>query len=211
MTGTDLSSVGVSTTGVAEQLSAGVQEESDAQELFHALATAGGAFAPHERLKEYELEAERLHARIDHLRSQNDVLSATLGESKACCDRLALKTGRAEAHSGALRMGVQVLDRIQEAFEVLTALHEAQIALLVVTCQVTGVDLGVEMGFDPGEQDADPLVRVKRAQEQRRTAENVARHLVSRLNAGAVPETKGMHSMRFVAGFGLAWRTPDAA
>ncbi|RXG57515.1 Usher syndrome type-1C protein-binding protein 1 [Armadillidium vulgare] len=201
VTGSELSNYGITTTGVAEQLAAGLQEESDAQELYHALATAGGAFAPHERLKEYELEAERLHSRIDHLRAQNDVLAATLCESKACCDRLALKTGRAEAQSGALRMGVEVLDQIQEAFEVLTALHEAQIGLLVVTCQVTGVDLGTELGFESLYQDADPLIRIKRAQEQRRTAENVARHLISRLeearpkSMNGPSDSNGIHSM----------------
>lgn len=43
--------MGVSHTGVAEQLVAGLNEESQAQELFHALATAGGSLVPHQRLK----------------------------------------------------------------------------------------------------------------------------------------------------------------
>ncbi|MCL4129900.1 UNVERIFIED_CONTAM: hypothetical protein GTU68_057950 [Idotea baltica] len=196
--------MGVTTAGVAEQLAAGVQEDSDAQELFHSLATAGGAFAPYERLKEYELEAERLHARNDHLRAQNDVLGATLSESKACCDRLALRTGGAEARSGALKMGVEVLDQIQEAFEVLTTLQEARIALLVVTCQVTGVDLGPEMGFEPSGAEGDPVARVRRAQEARRTAENVARHWLSRFReeaaqrGSAEAHANGVQSMRSV-------------
>lgn len=182
MTGTELNSVGLYTTGVAEQLVAGLQEESDAQELFHALATAGGAFAPHERLKEYELEAERLHSKIDHLKAQNDVLEATLNESKAHCDQLALMTGKSEAQAGALKLGVTVLDQIQEAYEVLSALHEAQIVLLATTCRAAGVN-GMDLGFlkinDGKEQEF--LEELKRAQEHRRTAENVARHLLSRL------------------------------
>ena len=184
ITGTELNTVGLYSTAVAEQLSANVQEESDSQELFHALATAGGAFAPHERLKEYELDMERLHSKIDHLKAQNDVLTATLGESKAHCDHLALMTGKAEAESGALKLGVSVLDQIQEAYEVLSALHEAQIVLLATTCRAAGINSGIDLGFSKsteGNKEVELLDELKRAQEHRRTAENVARHLLSRL------------------------------
>ncbi|XP_042224698.1 colorectal mutant cancer protein-like isoform X2 [Homarus americanus] len=186
ITGTDLSSVGVWTTAVAEQLVAGVQEDSDAQELYHALATAGGALAPHERLKEFEVEIERLHAKVDHLKAQNDVLAITLSESKSHCDHLSILMGKYESNSIALQLAVTNLDQTIEAYEVLVALLESEIGLLLASCKAAGVGVkrtggGAGGGWSYADQD-DLVALVKRAQEQRRSTENVARHLLSRLD-----------------------------
>ncbi|KAK4316300.1 hypothetical protein Pmani_012521 [Petrolisthes manimaculis] len=184
ITGSDLSSVGVWTTAVAEQLVAGVQEESDAQELYHALATAGGTLAPHERLKEFEVEIERLHAKIDHLKAQNDVLAITLNESKSHCDHLSILMGKFESNSIALQLAVSNLDQTIEAYEVFVALLESEIGLLLASCKAAGVGVkggpGGGGGWSVGDQE-DLIALVKRAQEQRRSTENVARHLLSRL------------------------------
>ncbi|KAG0714225.1 Colorectal mutant cancer protein [Chionoecetes opilio] len=186
ITGSELSSVGVWTTAVAEQLVAGVQEESDAQELYHALATAGGALAPHERLKEFEVEIERLHARIDHLKAQNDVLAVTLSESKSHCDHLSIMMGKHESNSVALQLAVSNLDQTIEAYEVYVALLESEIGLLLASCKAAGVGVkgggsgNTSTGWSISEQE-DRVALVKRAQEQRRSTENVARHLLSRL------------------------------
>ncbi|ROT73250.1 Colorectal mutant cancer protein [Penaeus vannamei] len=180
ITGSDLSSVGVWTTAVAEQLVAGVQEESDAQELYHALATAGGALAPHERLKEFEVEIERLHAKVDHLKAQNDVLAITLSESKAHCDHLSILIGKYESNSTALQLAVTNLDQTIEAYEVLVALLESEIALLFASCKAAGVGVKGNTGGSVADQE-DLVALVRRAQEQRRSTENVARHLLSRL------------------------------
>ncbi|XP_071542870.1 colorectal mutant cancer protein isoform X2 [Panulirus ornatus] len=196
ITGTDLSSVGVWTTAVAEQLVAGVQEESDAQELYHTLATAGGALAPHERLKEFEVEIERLHAKVDHLKAQNDVLAITLGESKSHCDHLSILMGKYESNSIALQMAVTNLDQTIEAYEVLVALLESEIGLLLASCKAAGVGVkgtsgGVGSaggGWSYADQD-DLVTLVKRAQEQRRSTENVARHLLSRLERSGVQQS----------------------
>ncbi|KAK8387627.1 hypothetical protein O3P69_018262 [Scylla paramamosain] len=193
ITGSELSSVGVWTTAVAEQLVAGVQEESDAQELYHALATAGGALAPHERLKEFEVEIERLHARIDHLKAQNDVLAVTLSESKSHCDHLSILMGKYESNSVALQLAVTNLDQTIEAYEVYVALLESEIGLLLASCKAAGVGVkgagssSASSGWSISEQE-DLVALVKRAQEQRRSTENVARHLLSRLERyGAQP------------------------
>ncbi|KAK7067309.1 hypothetical protein SK128_003168 [Halocaridina rubra] len=192
ITGSELSSVGIWTTAVAEQLVAGVQEESDAQELYHTLATAGGALAPHERMKEFEVEIERLHAKVDHLKAQNDVLSLTFSESKAHCDRLSILMGKYESNSTALQLAVTILDQTIEAYEVFVALLESEIGLLLASCKAAGV--GVKStgsaggsgtgnaggGWSFGDQE-DLVVLVRRAHEQRRSTENVARHLLSRL------------------------------
>ncbi|XP_069172163.1 LOW QUALITY PROTEIN: colorectal mutant cancer protein [Procambarus clarkii] len=194
ITGTDLSSVGVWTTAVAEQLVAGVQEESDAQELYHALATAGGALAPHERLKEFEVEIERLHTKVDHLKAQNDVLAITLCESKSHCDHLSILMGKYESNSIALQLAVTNLDQTIEAYEVLVALLESEIGLLLASCKAAGVGVkrtggGVGSGgWSYADQD-DLVALVKRAQEQRRSTENVARHLLSRLDRSEVQQS----------------------
>lgn len=178
--------MGVWTTAVAEQLVAGVQEDSDAQELYHALATAGGALAPHERLKEFEVEIERLHAKIDHLKAQNDVLAVTLNESKSHCDHLSILMGKFESNSVALQLAVTNLDQTIEAYEVYVALLESEIGLLLASCKAAGVGVkgagsgGSGTGWSISEQE-DLVALVKRAQEQRRSTENVARHLLSRL------------------------------
>ncbi|KAG7167444.1 Colorectal mutant cancer protein-like [Homarus americanus] len=193
ITGTDLSSVGVWTTAVAEQLVAGVQEDSDAQELYHALATAGGALAPHERLKEFEVEIERLHAKVDHLKAQNDVLAITLSESKSHCDHLSILMGKYESNSIALQLAVTNLDQTIEAYEVLVALLESEIGLLLASCKAAGVGVkrtggGAGGGWSYADQD-DLVALVKRAQEQRRSTENVARHLLSRLDRSECQHT----------------------
>ncbi|CAL4060238.1 unnamed protein product, partial [Meganyctiphanes norvegica] len=180
ITASDLSNIGVWSTPVAEQLVAGVQEESDAQELYHALATAGGTLQPHERLKEFEVEIERLHSKVDHLKSQNDVLAITLSESKAHCDHLSIQMGKYESNSTALQLAVTNLDQTIEAFEILVALLESEIGLLLASCRAAGV--GVKGGTNVSYGDHEDLVAlVRRAQDQRRSTENVARHLLSRL------------------------------
>jgi PDZ domain of MCC-2 bdg protein for Usher syndrome len=44
-------------------------------------------------LKEFEIEMERLSSRIEHLKSQNEVLSLTLAESKNHCDNITVLIG----------------------------------------------------------------------------------------------------------------------
>ena len=45
------------------------------------------------KLQEFEIEMERLSSRIEHLRSQNDVLNLSLQESKNQCDNLTVLIG----------------------------------------------------------------------------------------------------------------------
>lgn len=65
-------------TKVAEHLVSDLQEESDLQEL-----SRGDVLSR----KQHELETERLNSRLEHVRAQNTVLSLTLEECKAQCDR----------------------------------------------------------------------------------------------------------------------------
>ena len=45
------------------------------------------------KLQEFEIEMERLSSRIEHLRSQNEVLNLSLEESKNQCDNLTVLIG----------------------------------------------------------------------------------------------------------------------
>ena len=46
------------------------------------------------KLKEFEIEMERLSSRIEHLKSQNEVLNLTLSESKNHCDNITVLIGK---------------------------------------------------------------------------------------------------------------------
>ena len=166
----------MSNPAVAEQLVASVNEESQSQELFYALATAGGTLMPHERLKEYEMEVERLNAKIDHLKAQNDVLSITLSESKSHCDHLSILMGKYESNSSALQLTATTLDMTVEALEVLVALLESELGLLLATYRATE---GGSSRWNDGTSE-DLIGAMKLSQEHRRATENVARHLLSR-------------------------------
>ena len=47
-----------------------------------------------DKLKQFDLETDRLRTQLYHIKSQNDVLNLTLDESKTSCDRLVELLGR---------------------------------------------------------------------------------------------------------------------
>jgi len=152
---------------------------------------------------------ERLASRSEHLRAQNDVLSLTLAESRAMGERLAvllgnsaifvyqcvhsflikcntLFIGKYESNCMALRMALERADRVSEAFEVLAALVESEMALLLANCQIAGLGLAGRGQGSPAAWEADSnsgkdlSVLWKRATERRRSSENLARCLLAR-------------------------------
>ena len=78
------------------------------------------------KLHEFEIEMERLSSRIEHLKSQNEVLTLTLTESKNHCDNLTVLIGKYESNHTAQQLVISYLDQIIEVFEVLLNLNEAQ-------------------------------------------------------------------------------------
>ncbi|XP_072767722.1 colorectal mutant cancer protein isoform X4 [Anoplolepis gracilipes] len=105
--------------------------------------------------KQFEVETERLNSRLEHARANNAVLALTLHESKAQCDRLSLLVGKYESNATALRLALSYSDRAIEAYDVLVALLESEIGLSTERSNVT-ID-------------------------NRRAAENVAYHVLNRL------------------------------
>nr|CAH0099402.1 unnamed protein product [Daphnia galeata] len=178
LTGSQIASFGIRDARVAEQLVCSVHQDSVQGEAHHA---SGAEIV---RVNELELEVERLASRSEHLRAQNDVLSMTLAESRALGERLAVLLGKYESNCMALRMALERADRVSEAFEVLAALVESEMSLLLANCQVAGLGLtgrgGSAWETESGGNSKDLSVLWKRATERRRSAENLARSLLSK-------------------------------
>lgn len=107
-------------------------------------------------------EMQRLHRRIEHIRVQNTVLSLTLAESKSHCNHLYLLCGKYESNAVALHQALNCSDRAIEAYDVMLALLESRLSI-------------VESGDDDEAEAA--------AQESRRAAEAVAKHLMNRMES----------------------------
>lgn len=103
---------------------------------------------------QYQTEIQRLQRRIDHLRIQNTVLTLTLAESKSHCNHLYLLCGKYESNAIALHQALSFSDRAIEAYDVMLALLESRLGILEETAS---------------------------ANESRKAAEAVARHLLNRL------------------------------
>ncbi|XP_045465591.1 colorectal mutant cancer protein isoform X3 [Harmonia axyridis] len=76
-----------------------------------------------------DIELRQLYTKLEHARAQNNVLVLTLSETKAHCDRLVLLCGKYESNAVALRLALGVTDRAIEAYDVLLALLETELAL----------------------------------------------------------------------------------
>ena len=79
------------------------------------------------KLQEFEIELERLSSRIEHLKSQNEVLTLTLTESKNHCDNLTVLIGKYESNHTAQQLVISYLDHMMEIFEVLINMLEAEV------------------------------------------------------------------------------------
>ncbi len=77
------------------------------------------------KLHEFEIEMERLSSRMEHLKSQNEVLNLTLIESKNHCDNLTVLIGKYESNHTAQNLIIAYLDHVIESFEVLVNLLES--------------------------------------------------------------------------------------
>ena len=76
------------------------------------------------KLQEFEIEMERLSSRIEHLKSQNEVLNLTLTESKNHCDNLTVLIGKYESNHTAQALVISHLDHMMESFEALNRLMQ---------------------------------------------------------------------------------------
>lgn len=104
ITGLDLMLLGPDcSTKVVEHLVHPVSIESSVREIQHTLVLKGVPLSG-DRLREVEIEIDRLNSRIDHLRSQNDVLTLNLEDAKCHADRLTVLLGKYESNNVAFQL-----------------------------------------------------------------------------------------------------------
>ncbi|XP_038076690.1 colorectal mutant cancer protein-like isoform X2 [Patiria miniata] len=181
VTRSDLNSVGLANPKVAEHLARSLQECSSVQEILQALGSHGLA-VPESKAREIEVELERLNSKIDHLRSQNDLLQLTLEESKSNADRLTLLTGKYESNNTALQLAVNYADQTVEAYSVLLMLLETEQQVILANCRAAGVG-GIGTGeSSEGSDSEETTMMLKRVHENRKAAENMAKALLQRLD-----------------------------
>ncbi|KAG1675837.1 Colorectal mutant cancer protein [Nymphon striatum] len=179
ISGSEISSVGISSTKVAEHLVHHLHEESNAQEILQSICSSGSNISE-SKIKEFEVETERLNSKIDHLKSQNDFLTLTLEEGRTQCDRLSVLIGKYESNSTALQLALNYSDQCLETYDVLVGLLESEQGLLLANCRAAGLG---GLGKLQGDEEQDEIaVLLKRANENRKIAESLARHLLQRLD-----------------------------
>uniref|UniRef100_A0A673WGK9 MCC regulator of WNT signaling pathway n=1 Tax=Salmo trutta TaxID=8032 RepID=A0A673WGK9_SALTR len=173
--GSEISSIGVS-SNVAEHLAHSLQDCSNIQEIFQTLYSHGSAISEN-KIREFEVETERLNSRIEHLKSQNDLLTITLEECKGNAERMSMLVGKYESNATALRLALQYSEQCIEAYELLLALAESEQSLVFGQFRAAGVGT---VGEQSGEESITQIL--KRAHDGRKTAENAAKDLLGRLD-----------------------------
>ena len=141
--GAEISSVGLPNAKVAEHLVQNLQEGSNIQEISQNLSQSGNQVSD-SKIRDFEVELERLTSKIDHLKSQNDLLTLTLEESKAHCDRLTVLIGKYESNNTALQLAISFSDQALEAYEVMVTLLDSEQGVLLANCRAAG--LGSNIG-----------------------------------------------------------------
>ncbi|XP_064164036.1 colorectal mutant cancer protein isoform X2 [Anguilla rostrata] len=173
--GSEISSIGVS-SNVAEHLAHSLQDCSNIQEIFQTLYSHGSAISE-SKIREFEVETERLNSRIEHLKSQNDLLTITLEECKNNAERMSMLVGKYESNATALRLALQYSEQCIEAYELLLALAESEQSLVLGQFRAAGVGT---VGDQGGDESITQIL--KRAHDCRKAAENAAKDLLTRLD-----------------------------
>ncbi|XP_048749887.2 colorectal mutant cancer protein-like isoform X2 [Ostrea edulis] len=176
--GCELESGGLPNTKVAEHLVQNIQEGSSMQEIVQNLYTEGGPLVEN-KVQEFEIEFERLQSKIDSLKSQNDLLSLTLEESKSQSDRLSVLIGKYESNNTALQLALNYSDQTIEAYDIVLSLTESELALTLSNCRTAGVTQGLR-NSPHTQEEINQLAQ--KARNTRKTVENVARHLIQKLD-----------------------------
>lgn len=175
---------------VAEHLVQSLQECSNMQEIVQTVYKCGNEISEN-KIREFEIEFERLTSKIDHWKSQYDLLSLNLEESKAHTDRLSVLIGKYESNNTALQLAINYSDQAIEAYELLCALLESELGVSLANFRAAG--LGGFAGETPTSEERENVTSlVQRAHHARRTAENVAKHLLQKLDRSCgihIPQT----------------------
>lgn len=178
------------------------------QELIQAAQREGGTLSD-SKINTFEIELERLQSKIDNLRSQNDLLTLTLEESKSHCDRLTVLIGKYESNNTALQLALGYSDQVIEAYQAVTHLLDTDQAVLLANCRAAGLGNMGEQHLPPpsviimschassffhvtgscedegGQYDVSMILQS--AHLNRKTAEHSAKQLLLRLDRRPLP------------------------
>lgn len=129
-----------------------------------SFATHGGSFD--DKIQELEIELSRAKSQTEHLRSQNEVLSLTLEDSKSITDRLTCSLGKLESNNTAFSLASSYCDQMIESYDILVALLETESGILSAATNNGNTNITWD---------------TKRATSNRKSAETVAKHFLGRL------------------------------
>ena len=90
------------------------------------------------KMQEFEIEMERLCSRMEHLKSQNEVLALSLGESRAHSDHLTVLLGKYESNLVALNLVNSYADHLLKCHEALRVIQAAGGETTAVSSEADG-------------------------------------------------------------------------
>lgn len=126
-------------------------------------------------MKERELQLERQNTKVEHLKSQIDVMALTLGESKGYADKLSMLVGQYDAGNSALSLALKYTEMALEVSEVLNLLSDSEQNVLLANCNKPGHDPKLASG------SGKVTIERKRAMNSRRQVEMRAKSLLQKL------------------------------
>jgi hypothetical protein len=143
------------------------------------------------KLKEYELEIERLNCTVEHLQSQINVLLLSLEESREIAEKMCVLMGKYESNNTASQLSLSFCDKVIETYEVLLQLSESEQSCLYANCKAAGVK--TSLTGNPHNSSyrllySDDSLKDQQGDDfeaclvRRRTAESDARSLLQKLD-----------------------------
>lgn len=165
---------GVMDTDTASSLSEALQDCSSVRDVIKTLFSHGSAQVD-KKMRERELQLERQNTKVEHLKSQIDVMALTLAESKGYADKLSMLVGQYDASNSALNLALKYTEMALEVSEVLNLLSDSEQNVLLANCNKAGPDSKLASGT------GKVTIERKRAMNSRRQVEMRAKSLLQKL------------------------------
>lgn len=165
---------GIMDSDTASSLSEALQDCNSVRDVIKTLFSHGSAQVD-KKMKERELQLERQNTKVEHLKSQIDVMALTLAESKGYADKLSMLVGQYDAGNSALSLAVKYTEMALEVSEVLNLLSDSEQNVLLANCNKAGPDTKLASGT------GKVTIERKRAMNNRRQVEMRAKSLLQKL------------------------------
>ena len=163
-------------TDTASSLSEALQDCNSVRDVIKTLFSHGSAQVD-KKMKERELQLERQNTKVEHLKSQIDVMALTLAESKGYADKLSMLVGQYDAGNSALNLALKYTEMGLEVSEVLNLLSDSEQNVLIANCNKAGQDTKLLGSTGSGKV----TIERKRAMNTRRQVEMRAKSLLQKL------------------------------